>query len=259
MSSHLNTIHPIPVLKDNYVWTMIDHHRQALIVDPGEAAPVIDYLKQHNLQLVGIFITHHHWDHTNGLAELTQHYSVPIFGPAIENISYVTQPLAEGDEIKIPGFTLPFTTMTIPGHTRGHIAYYSPTILFCGDTLFSSGCGRIFEGSPEEMYASLQKIAALPDETKIYCAHEYTLANLHFAKTVEANNKLIDERIAIVNELRKNNLPSLPSLLREEKDTNPFLRCDSPEIIAAVEKHTGQRLTHEVEVFAALRKWKDNF
>lgn len=254
------TIHPIPALEDNYIWAIIDKNaKTALIVDPGVANPVQNFLKQQQLTLVGIFITHHHWDHTNGIAELIKDHPVPVFGPGTENIAGMTNKLAEKDKVRIADFPLTFTVLSIPGHTAGHIAYYSPGMLFCGDTLFACGCGRIFEGTPQQMYASLQKIAALPDDTRIYCAHEYTLANLRFAKQVEPSNVNIDDSIKIVKTLRDQGLPSLPSLLKDEKATNPFLRCEVKEVIESVQHHAGEKLTKPVAIFAALREWKNHF
>ncbi len=251
---------PIPILSDNYVWTLLDTNQPtAVIVDPGEAKPVIHFLKQHELTLCGILITHHHWDHTGGIAELKNQYDIPIYGPANETIDGLSVPLQPDQIIQLKSFPLTLQVIGIPGHTLGHVAYYSPGILFCGDTLFAAGCGRVFEGTAAQMYASLQKIAALPDNTKIYCAHEYTLNNLRFAEQVEPENKKIKERLVRVSDLRKKNLPSLPSLLKEEKETNPFLRCDSPELIANVEKHAGETLSTPVEVFTELRTWKDGF
>lgn len=247
-------INPIPALSDNYIWAVIDTEKMtAIIVDPGDASPVIDFLEQKKLQLQGIFITHHHWDHTNGISELKKKYNVDVFAPATENINGVTKPIQEGDDI------LNFKILDIPGHTLGHIAYYSHDSLFCGDTLFAAGCGKVFEGTAEQMYTSLMKLAALPETIKIYCGHEYTLNNLYFAKTVEPENKKITERMAKVKEIRAKNLPSLPSILSDEKATNPFLRCDSHEIIDHMEKYIGHKLNNPVEVFAALRRCKDHF
>ena len=251
---------PIPALRDNYIWTMIkpeDH--TAWVIDPGDAAPVIDFLKQQKLTLKAILITHHHWDHTAGVAELREQQPTPVYGSAKEKIADVTHLLKDEEDIHMEGCPLTFHVIAIPGHTLDHIAYYSPGLLFCGDTLFAAGCGRVFEGTPEQMYASLQKIAALPDDTRIYCAHEYTLNNLHFAEIVEPENTLIKQRITQVSELRNKNLPSLPSTLSEEKETNPFLRCDSPELIAQVETYANQTLHNPIEVFTWVRKWKDSF
>lgn len=254
------TIIPIPALKDNYIWALVDKmHNTMVIVDPGDADPVEIFLQKHNLSLKAILITHHHWDHTNGINKLVQKYHVSVFGPAQEYISGLTTPVGDKDEIKIESFPLTMQILTIPGHTTGHIAFYAPGILFCGDTLFAAGCGRIFEGSADEMYASLKKIFMLPDDTQIYCAHEYTLNNLNFAKVVEPSNHHITKRIKEVSELREKNLPSLPSLLADEKASNPFLRCNSPEIKANVEKFAGHSLENPIAVFTWLRKWKDGF
>jgi hydroxyacylglutathione hydrolase len=254
------TIHPIPTLKDNYVWALVSTpKRLACIVDPGEAGPVLTFLKQQGLKLMGILITHHHWDHTNGIAGLKQHSDVPVYGAASETIDGKTVSLHEGDRVELIDFPLSFRVMSIPGHTLGHLAYYSPGMLFCGDTLFASGCGRLFEGKPEQLYTSLQKLAALPDETKVYCAHEYTLANLHFAEKVEPGNPEIKERLKQVEALHRQHQCTLPSTLGEEKKTNPFLRCDSPELIQSVQRHAGRHLSNPIEVFTYLRKWKDTY
>lgn len=251
-------IKPIRALKDNYIWAIVDDAQHvAIIVDPGDATPVNAFLREQQLTLAGILITHHHWDHCDGITELRSHYSVPIYGPVKEKIVGVTEKVDEGDEINFDYLALKI--VAIPGHTLGHIAYYSPGILFCGDTLFAAGCGRLFEGTAEQMVASLMKIAALPDDTKIYCAHEYTFNNLRFAQLVEPNNKKITERLQQVKTLRDQNLPTLPSLLGIEKETNPFFRCDSAELIANVEKYAGQKISNPVDVFSRLRHWKDTF
>ncbi|VVC74911.1 Hydroxyacylglutathione hydrolase [Aquicella siphonis] len=253
-------IEPVRTLKDNYVWTLINHKQlTAVIVDPGEARPVIDFLNNRQLSLLAILVTHHHWDHTGGIAEILNHFDAPVYGPAEEKIPQITHRVSEGTQINITGFPVKLQTLEIPGHTSGHVAYYGGQMLFCGDTLFAAGCGRIFEGTPAQMYSSLQKLAALPDDTLVYCAHEYTLNNLRFAKTVEPGNLAIEKRMEKVEKLVNKNLPSLPALLNEEKETNPFLRCHLPEIKSAVERRQYQHLNDPVAVFAALRKWKDNF
>ena len=252
-------ITPIPAFKDNYIWVVVNRmQRRALVVDPGDAHPVIDYLQQQKLTLSGVLITHHHWDHTNGLSDLLKHHPAPVFGSERCEIPLLTNRLSEHQTVHLDPFPT-FHTIDIPGHTMDHIAYYSPGILFCGDTLFSGGCGRIFEGTAHQMYASLQKITALPEETQIYCAHEYTLNNLLFAQQVEPGNPKIQQRIQQISALRKKNKPSLPSLLREEKKINPFLRCTSLEIIQHAEHHAGRALANVIEVFAELRAWKNNF
>src|SRR5436190_1591529 len=184
---------PLRAFKDNYVWTLRDA-THAAVVDPGEAPPVLDYLERENLKLVAILATHHHPDHVGGIAELVKKFRVPVFGPKNEPIATLTQPVCEGDRVAIPELGLAFDVLDIPGHTRAHVAYYGAGALFCGDTLFACGCGRLFEGTPEQMYASLSKLASLPDDTKVYCGHEYTLANIGFAKAVEPGNEALERR-----------------------------------------------------------------
>jgi len=253
-------VQPISALKDNYIWVLVNKkNKTAIVVDPGEAPPVLEFLQKNDLSLLAIFITHHHWDHTNGIEEILNFKKVPVYGSANEKITHLTHPLRELDIVSVPEFPLDFQVLEIPGHTVGHIAYYSPGMLFCGDTLFSAGCGRLFEGTAEQMFISLQKLAALPDDTKVYCAHEYTLNNLRFAASVEANNQEIMNRISFVTALRDKNLPSLPSTMKEEKETNPFLRCGVLEVKWNVEKQVNRKLESLVETFAMLRKWKDEF
>src|SRR4051812_13271561 len=184
---------PISAFKDNYVWTL-RNERHAAVVDPGEARPVLEYLAREKLELCAILATHHHPDHVGGIAELLQHQRVPVFGPRDEPIPTLTNPVSGGDEVEVAELGVSFSVLDIPGHTRAHIAYYGAGMLFCGDTLFACGCGRVFEGTSEQMYASLEKLGALPDETKVYCGHEYTLANIGFAKAVEPDNKALDAR-----------------------------------------------------------------
>lgn len=256
----MNNLHiqPILALKDNYIWAII-HQNSVLIIDPGDADPVLRFLKQKKLLPAGILITHHHWDHTNGIAQLKATYpNIPIYGPAKEKITAKTYGLQEGQQTNITNFPL-FQAIDIPGHTLGHIAYHTDKILFCGDTLFAAGCGRIFEGTREQMFNSLQKIAALADDTQIYPAHEYTLHNLKFAHLIEPNNAAVKKRLVEVEALRKENKPTLPTTLALEKATNPFLRCDQPEIIDTVSKQAGYAITNVMDVFAYLREWKNRF
>lgn len=255
------TIQLLPILafKDNYIWCLINEEtKHCIIVDPGESKPVLTQLKQLNLTLDALFITHHHWDHTNGIRSILKHYSVPVFGPSKEKIVGVTHPVDEKDKIELSHWPR-FEILAIPGHTLGHIAYYGNPFLFCGDTLFTAGCGRLFEGTPEQMLNSLEKLAQLPDETQIYCGHEYTLTNLNFAQTVEPDNIHIKERLEKTRELRQKNLPCVPSLLAEERLSNPFLRGDNPKIKTYIEKRTGKKRITPVEIFAYLRQWKNNF
>jgi hydroxyacylglutathione hydrolase len=249
---------PVAAFKDNYVWTL-RNASHAAVVDPGEARPVLDYLKREGLTLAAILATHHHPDHVGGIAELLRSFDVPVYGPKNEPIPTLTRPVAEGDTISLPEFGVNFSVLDIPGHTRAHIAYYGAGSLFCGDTLFACGCGRVFEGTAEQMYASLAKLAALPDDTKVYCGHEYTLANIGFAKAVEPGNSALEEREARDRKLRAEGKPTLPSRLGEEKATNPFLRCLEPAVIESANKYLGKRLADPVRVFAAIRDWKNSF
>ena len=249
---------PVKAFKDNYVWTLRDG-RRAAVVDPGDAAPVLDYLRAEKLELCAILATHHHADHVGGVAELLRHYRVPVFGPRGEPIAALTHPVSEGDQVRIPELGVSFSVLDIPGHTRAHIAYYGAGALFCGDTLFACGCGRVFEGTPEQMYASLEKLLALPDETKVYCGHEYTLANIGFARAVEPKNALLEKRESKIRQLRDAGRPTLPSTLGEEKATNPFLRCREPAVVESANKYLGARAAAPAQVFAAIREWKNRF
>jgi hydroxyacylglutathione hydrolase len=223
-------ITPIPAFNDNYIW-LLSRDREAFVVDPGDAAPVLAALDAARLHLSGILITHHHADHQGGVAALVARFQPAVFGPANESITGCNRPLNGGEVIDVLGVSV--TVMAVPGHTRGHLAYSAPGVLFCGDTLFGAGCGRLFEGTPEQMSASLDAIAALPDATQVYCAHEYTAMNLPFALAVEPGNAVLRARLAAVTARRQQGLPTVPLTLAEEKATNPFLRCSEPAVIAA--------------------------
>lgn len=245
----------IPAFKDNYIWLLTQGNR-AFVVDPGDAAPVLAKLDADELRLEGILITHHHADHQGGIAELKARYQAEVFAPAEESITGCSRPLSGGERIDVLGQML--NVMAVPGHTLGHIAYFGPGVLFCGDTLFGAGCGRLFEGTPAQMSASLDSIASLPDETRIYCAHEYTEANLRFALAVEPENPAVHQRVAKVAALRAAGLSSVPSVLAEEKATNPFLRCAEPAVIEAGLQHAAVDRS-KTAIFAAIRGWRNNF
>jgi hydroxyacylglutathione hydrolase len=250
------TVLPVRAFEDNYIWLLHNGHHAAL-VDPGDATPALAALEQHGLQLSAILITHRHGDHIGGITELLQHFPVPVFGPTHEPIPGLTHPVTEGDIIELPDLAVPFTVLDVPGHTIGHVAYYGGNSLFCGDTLFACGCGRIFEGSPPQMYASLQKISRLPNDTSAYCAHEYTLENIRFAKLVEPGNQALLEREKRDKISVAAGRPSVPSTIALENLTNPFLRCSAPEVVQSASRYAGKPLSNPVDVFAVLRKWKD--
>lgn len=247
----------IPAFKDNYIW-LLRNGTAAVVVDPGDARPVIDLLEREGLALAAILITHHHADHQGGVADLLAHCSCAVFGPAAESITGLTQPLRGGETIRIDALDASFSVIAVPGHTLGHLVYYGAGALFCGDTLFGAGCGRLFEGSPAQMADSLARLAALPDETAVYCAHEYTEANLRFALAVEPGNRRLQLRVDAVAAIRARGVSSVPSTLALEKATNPFLRCSEPEVIASVQRRA-PRAAGALAVFTALREWKNDF
>jgi hydroxyacylglutathione hydrolase len=251
-------IYPVHAFSDNYIW-MIHNQKYAAVIDPGDASPVLNYLSKNKLQLIAILNTHHHHDHVGGNAALLNEFSMPVYGPKNESISTLSHPLTENDSVILEELSLNLKVLEIPGHTAGHIAYYDKDILFCGDTLFACGCGRIFEGTAEQMYASLQKLVKLPNDTRVYCAHEYTSANINFARTVEPGNTALLELERKTKILRNKQLPTLPSTIAIEKETNPFLRCQQPEIIRNVSNYANKVLSDPIQVFTELRRWKNVF
>lgn len=262
MSDYRPAVVPLNAFKDNYIWTLRNADR-IVVVDPGQAAPVLDYIDRERVELTAILATHHHNDHVGGIAELLARRRVPVFGPRGEPIDTLTDPVGGGDRVDLPGIGATLEVLDIPGHTRAHIAYYGnyygAKVLFCGDTLFACGCGRVFEGTPEQMYTSLAKLAALPDETLVYCGHEYTLANIDFARAVEPGNAALADLQREAAGTRAAGRPTLPSTIGREKAANPFLRCVQPAVVEAANKYLGGRVAAPAQVFAAIRAWKNAF
>ncbi|CAN7307700.1 hydroxyacylglutathione hydrolase [Polaromonas sp. LjRoot131] len=251
---------PIPAFDDNYLWLLHDGTR-ALVVDPGDAGPVLRALDEHALQLESILVTHHHADHTGGVDALREATGAQVWGPATERIPQPYTHLRGGDTAEALG--LGFEVIDVPGHTAGHIAYYTPDVdgkplLFCGDTLFSGGCGRLFEGTPAQMLASLDKLAALPGNTVVCCTHEYTLSNLRFAMAVEPGNAELAAYQARCVRLREQGRPTLPTSIAQELLVNPFLRTRQATIMQAA-RHIDASARDETTVFAAIRQWKNQF
>jgi hydroxyacylglutathione hydrolase len=257
----MRTIIPIPAFRDNYIWA-VTHERSVAVVDPGDAAPVFAWLEANDMRLTAIIATHHHADHVGGIPALCERHDVPVLGPARETVPGRTQALGEGDHIDVPGVALSLAVFDIPGHTAGHIALYSidaDPVLFCGDTLFAAGCGRLFEGTPAQMWSSLGKLASLSPATRVFCGHEYTLANLRFAEAVEPDNAAIRARTAREQAKRERAEATLPSTIGAELETNPFLRAARPAVMAQAAAHAGRNIVDPVDSFAALRAWKDGF
>jgi len=253
-------IDPISAFTDNYIWCLHDG-KIAWVVDPGEAPPVTKFLAANGLTLQGILVTHHHGDHIGGIDDLLRQFpALTVYGPHNPAIPQITQRLREGETVEVLGET--FSLLEVPGHTLDHIAYTSttlqPPVLFCGDTLFAAGCGRLFEGSPEQMYTSLKKIKHLPAATRVYCAHEYTQSNLRFAQAVEPDNLALKQRAQSAEQTRAKHQPTVPSTLALELETNPFLRADQAPVRAAALRRDPQS-GNEIEIFASIRRWKDQF
>ena len=252
------TATPLNAFDDNYIWLIRNGDGpEVAVVDPGDADPVMEAVERSGIRPVAILVTHHHGDHTGGVGELVERFNIPAYGPRNERIPARDHPVGDGDAVEIPEIGARFEVMETPGHTRGHVLYHGHGLLFCGDTLFTAGCGRLFEGTPEQMHASLERIRRLPPETAIHCAHEYTLANLAFAAVAEPDNGDIAARTAEARATRAAGRPTVPSTLELELRTNPFLRSHVPELIRAAEAFAGRPLTSGAEVFATVRHWKD--
>ncbi len=256
-------IHGIRAFQDNYIWA-IRQGRKLALVDPGEAAPVLDVIRRQQLELTTILLTHHHRDHVGGVMALRELGPVKVYGPASENLPHCDVRLQEGDRVELPDLGLSLGVLDVPGHTAGHIAYHGRAadqapVLFCGDTLFASGCGRLFEGTAAQMHRSLAKLMALPGQSRVYCAHEYTLANLRWACAVEPNNAALSAWHDQAAVLRERGDSTVPTRLDHELAVNPFLRSAEPDVVAAASQHVGRPVAPGVETFGALRTWKDDF
>lgn len=252
---------PVKAFADNYIWLIHAPRdkQQVVVVDPGDARPVERTLTERGLTLAGILLTHHHADHVGGVVDLLRSCPVPVFGPAGEVLPGEPARLREGDGAAFETLGLGFEVLDVPGHTAGHIAYVGHGAVFCGDTLFSGGCGRLFEGTAEQMSVSLAKLGSLPEETQVYCAHEYTISNLKFSLAVEPENEAASRYLDECSARRARDEATLPSDIRRERNVNPFLRCGRQSVKQAAERRAGRRLQSEPEVFAVIRQWKDGF
>lgn len=251
-------VEAIPAFRDNYIWAIHDGHG-VVLVDPGEPGAILTWLGEHGLRPLAILITHHHADHTGALPELLARWPVPVFGPRGGAIAGVSEPVGEGDTVAVPQLGLHFQVLETPGHTLDHLCYLGHGRLFCGDTLFSCGCGRLFEGTPAQMHASLMRLAQLPGETLVHCAHEYTLANIAFALEVDPDNPDLRLWHDAALALRRQGRPTLPVSLEQERRANPFLRCDQPALAVAASQHQGADVVPGLAAFTALRAWKNSY
>jgi len=250
----------VPIFDDNYVWILErEGSNRVAVVDPGDGEPVIKALSHRDLEIAAVVITHHHNDHIGGLPELIRRYHPPVYGSATESVPGVDHPLTDGDQISLPELDFEFEIMALPGHTSGHIGYVGAGCAFVGDTLFAGGCGRVFEGTMEQMHSSLTRLAALPLDTMAYCAHEYTLSNLRFARAVEPGNDALAKRFEAAETARSASQPTVPSTIGYELETNPFLRCGKAAVHTAAESQVGHALTTPSDVFGVLRSWKDGW
>lgn len=249
-------IEAIRAFSDNYIWAVHDG-RHCVIVDPGEASGTLAFLDRHELALCGLLLTHHHHDHVGGVDEIRARHPAPAWGPDDPRMPKNLRVVGEGDSVAIDELDLAFGVLETPGHTTSHIAFDGHGLLFCGDTLFSAGCGRLFEGTPAQMQASIDKFAALSDSTRVYCAHEYTESNCSFARKVEPDNPALAERCDRVAELRRHDRITLPSSIGEEKSFNPFMRTREPAVIAAAQRREPGRADSPEAVFGVIRRWKD--
>lgn len=249
-------IEAIKAFSDNYIWAVHDA-RHCVIVDPGEASGTLDYLNRHDLTLCGLLLTHHHHDHVGGVDEIRAVQPAPAWGPDDRRMPGNLRVVGAGDRVAIEALGLAFDVIETPGHTTSHIAFHGQDLLFCGDTLFSAGCGRLFEGTPDEMQASLDKLAALPDSTRVYCAHEYTESNCGFARKVEPDNPALAERCDQVARLRSRGSITLPSTIGDEKSFNPFMRTRHSDVVEAAEQREPGRADSPAAVFGVIRRWKD--